>query len=179
MANIDLSSPGTDEAALRQALQATLGNWRVLGASAVAVPHTGTLTETALATIVVPAGAMGPNGILRVTTISTVNTNANNKTLRIRFGGSSAATGTQFMSVANTTGISHMNQRLIHNRNSQSVQIGAASGVTNGFAASTAAAIAGAIDTSVAVNLMITGILADVADTITLESHLVELFYKA
>jgi hypothetical protein len=51
-----------------EAMCATLGTWRVLAASAAPASHTGDTLETALATIPVPAGAMGPNGQLRVTT---------------------------------------------------------------------------------------------------------------
>ena len=46
-----------------QAMCATLVAWRVLAASAVAASHTGNTTGTALATIALPAGAMGPNGV--------------------------------------------------------------------------------------------------------------------
>src|SRR5690606_26625291 len=42
-----------------QEMCATLGTWRVLAASAVAATHTGTTAETALATVAIPAGAMG------------------------------------------------------------------------------------------------------------------------
>ena len=52
---------------------------RVLGMSNVAIPLTGTVALTALVTIPVPAGVMGLNGVLRVTTTWTCTNNANAK----------------------------------------------------------------------------------------------------
>lgn len=69
-----------------QAQCATLGTWRVLAQSAVASSITGTLTKTALATVYVPAGAIGPNGRLRVSTQWTTTANTNSKTLTFELG---------------------------------------------------------------------------------------------
>ena len=69
-----------------QAQCATLGTWRVLAQSAVASSITGTLTKTALATVHVPAGAIGPNGRLRVSTQWTTTANTNSKTLTFELG---------------------------------------------------------------------------------------------
>lgn len=70
---------------------ATLGAWRVIAASAVAVSHTGDTIETVLANIAIPAGAMGANGALHITAVFSYTNSANAKTLRIRLGGISGA----------------------------------------------------------------------------------------
>ena len=57
-----MSGRDTAEAALGLASRAV----RTLAQSAVAASLTGTTTETALATIVIPAGSMGPNGQVEV-----------------------------------------------------------------------------------------------------------------
>jgi hypothetical protein len=59
----------------------------ILGASAVAVSGAADTNENILATITIPAGAMGLNGILRVYADYTVTNNANAKTLRVRLSG--------------------------------------------------------------------------------------------
>ncbi len=158
----------------------TYERWQIIGASGVSsATLTGTTTETALATVVVPGGAMGANGLLRITTLSSCSSSANNKTIRARIGGTSPTTGASVLSVANTTGIAHMNQKVVWNRNSQSSQVGMTAAVTNAFASNTGAVPTYSIDTSVDFNLMITGTLADIADSMALESYLVELCYQA
>jgi hypothetical protein len=156
-----------------QAMCATLGTWRVLAASAVAASHTGDTLEAALATIAIPAGAMGPNGQLRVTTQWTYTNSANAKTLRVRFGGTS---GTPYLAQSSTTTASAVFQNRIANRGAANSQIGNSN---TSFGATTGAVVTSAVDTSAAVNLVITGVLANAGDTVTLESYLVELSYGA
>lgn len=155
---------------------AALSGWKVLAKSAVAVTHTGNTTETALATITIPAGAMGPNGALRVTALTTNNNNANAKTTRFRWD---TISGTDFLGYATTTNVTHQPQRTIWNRNSAASQISVPSGITNPFAAISIAPTTAAINTAVATTFVITGQLANAGDTVTLESYLVELSYGA
>jgi hypothetical protein len=149
-----------------------LNTWTVLAASAVAASHTGSTAETALATIAIAAGAMGPNGALRVTSLWSNNSNGNNKTFRHKFG------GTSFHGWVATTLIGSQMQFTLYNRNSQSSQIGH---TANGgsFAASATALVTGAINTASAQNLQLLGQLANAGDTVTLEAYLVELLYGA
>lgn len=140
----------------------------VLAASGVAVSHTGTITKTALVTIVVPGGLMGPQGRLRVTALWTNNNNANNKTVFIEFG----ATG--FLGSTNTTTIAQNQQITIANRNSLSSQVGFG-GLFGGFGASGAAVTTSAINTAIDQNLVFSVQLANAADTAALEHYLVEL----
>lgn len=143
---------------------------QVLGQSAVAVSHTGNTTETTLATITIPAGAMGANGQVEIQTIFTYTNNANTKTIRHRFG------GTQYAgSAATTTGYTPLHSR-IANRGATNSQYGNGN---SGFVAATGAGVTSAVDTTAAVDITLTAQLGNAADTITLESYHVVLWPKA
>lgn len=149
------------------AMCATLGVWRVLAASAVAVPHTGNTSETTLASVTIPAGAMGANGRVRITTIWSATNSANTKTMRHKFG------GVNYLAQNMTTQQGWRHQSDIANRNAVNAQVGNGNNV---FGSLSAAANASAVDTSSAVNVVISGQLANGADTITLESYVIELY---
>lgn len=153
------------------------GVWRVVGASAVAATHTGNTDETALATVTLPGGAMGPNGALRITSTWAYSNNANVKTLRYRLGG---LAGTAFLAHAPTTTDIANFQRVIQNRNSQASQFSFHATGAGSFTAlgSGSAVVTGAIDTSLPQDLVISGQLASAGDSITLHAWLVELLYK-
>jgi hypothetical protein len=150
--------------------------WHVLDASAEAVSHTGDTSETALATIQVPASLMGANGILRVTTLWSITNSANNKTLRARLGGIS---GTQYLAVTLTTQATYRDQRQIANRNSLASQVGMSNTVLGGFGSSATALSTSSLDTAANQDLVITGQLAAAGETITLEAYLVEVLPRA
>lgn len=145
---------------------------KILAASAVAVSHTGNTNETVLATINIPAGAMGTNGIIRITYDWTIPSSANNKTLRARLGGigGTAVTGTAFTTVANA-----FHRTTIANRNSASSQWSSTDRSRGTDGVSTYEIATATIDTSAAQTLVLTGQLASAAETITLESYLAEL----
>jgi hypothetical protein len=149
---------------------ATLGVWRVLAASAVAASHTGATSETTLATVTIPANAMGPNGRVRITTVWSATNSANNKTLRHKFG------GVNYFAQNMTTQQGWRHQNEIINRNATNAQVG---NTSNAFGSLSGAPIASAVDTSAAVTVLITGQLANVADTLTLESYCVEILRRA
>lgn len=140
--------------------------------SAVAVPLTGSTSETTLATIIIPGGSMGPNGRCIVTALLTGTNNANAKTLKVKLAGnfylnySAASVATTRVRVE------------IANRNSQSSQVGGAVSIA-GLGGSSGGALNTAVDTSANVTILITGQLASGADTITLESYSVEVVYGA
>lgn len=146
---------------------------RVLAQGNVASSHTGNTTETTLAQVTIPAGSMGANGRLRITTIWSMTNSANNKTMRVRFN--HATTGAAFMNQAQTTQATNRFQCEIINRNSQSSQLGGHAGGTGGWGVTTTAAITSTVDTSVDTTLYITAQLALGSETLTLESYLVEL----
>lgn len=126
-----------------------------------------TLVETALATVTIPAGAMGLNGGLMIVSAWTFTNSANVKTLRVRLGGIG---GTAFLSTGPTTNVTFMDIRHIRNRGSMSSQIGSLSGSAPiGLTSNTF--ITGAIDMSVAQDLVFTGQLALNSETLTLERY--------
>lgn len=141
----------------------------VLAKSAVAVSHTGNTSLTTLATISVPGGAMGPNGFLRVTCLWSWTNNANNKTCWAKFG------GTNFYGRTETTGGFQRNQFTVQNRNSESSQLGPASGLSGGFGVITGSPVTAAIDTTASQNILLQVQLGNAADTATLEGYIVEI----
>ena len=119
------------------------------------VSLTGTTTETTLLTIPIKGGLMGLGTRLQEIAFFAMTNNANVKTFRAKIGGSTIATGTS--SSLATTGFNFW----LLNRNSQSSQY-------NNNATSFA------IDTSVDFDLVITGQLANAADTLTLSALTLE-----
>lgn len=142
---------------------------RVLGCSGAALSLTGTVNETTLATITVPARAMGANGILRITTLWTYTNSANNKTLRVDFG------GTDFLSNIATTTLSTQTLTMIRNRAATNSQVGFTNATFSAIGTTTGALTTASIDTTAEQSLTITGQLASSGENITLESYLVEL----
>lgn len=154
---------------------AVQGTWRVLAASAVAQALTGTTAETTLATITIPANAMGPNGMVRVTTLWTSTGNNGTKDPRVRFGGVSGAAYSPQQHTASASTISQMAQTRIANRNATNSQVGHVSGAGVGGWGQSSAVTTSAIDTTAAQDIVISGQLANAADSLTLQSYLVEL----
>lgn len=146
--------------------------WRVLASSGVAASHTGDTLDTTLATVAVPAGAMGPNGALRITALWSWTNSANTKRLRFYLGGAAVS------AVNVTTNGALALQRLLQNRNSPASQVAFQTGVTNSFAVGSVASTL-SVNTSLAQDLTFTGGLVDSGETITLESYLVEMSYGA
>lgn len=147
-------------------------NIRILGASATAVATPADTSENILATITVPAGAMGLNGIIRILAVWTCTNNANVKTVRARFsgiGGTIFATG----SMASAVSLRQFTQ--FANRGVSNSQVGGSSAHNVQFTNTTNAAITAAVDTSAATTIVLTAEKATAGDTLTLESYSVEL----
>lgn len=147
---------------------------RILATSAVAASVTGTTSETILATINIPANALGSHGILAISDTWTHTNSANNKNLRARLGGIS---GTVVMNITNTTTLNYTDERRVQNRgatNSQTVST-SNGGVSGGYGAGTAALATPVTDTTLAFDLVLTGQLANSGETITLERYEVML----
>ncbi len=114
---------------------------------------------------------MGLNGQLRVTTLWTVNNNANAKTGRIRMGG---IAGTQAMALNMASTVTYQLMTIIRNRaaiNSQVFQVVTAS---SSFTNSGGAVGTSAVDFSAAQDLVISIQLANAGDSMTLEAYTVE-----
>lgn len=150
----------------------SVGAYYVLARSAVAVSCPADTTEDTLATIAVPANAMGANGLVRLTTHWSMTSSANNKTGRVRLGGTS---GTAHQSAVWTTTAAARLKGEVANRGAVNSQVGGQESLTTA-AGVTAVVTTSAIDTSVATSLVITGQKASSGETLTLESYLVELF---
>jgi len=143
------------------------GSARILGASAVAVNAPADTNENILATITIPAGAMGLNGIIRFVSDISCTNNVNAKTMRLRFSGiggtvldttnmASVGARTQSIMIFNR-GVAN-SQRVIYYTNNQTIY-----------------PTSSAVDTSVATTLVLTMVKATAGDTVTLESYLAEL----
>lgn len=141
--------------------------WEIIAHSAVAASHTGSTTETTLATITVPANAMGANGKLRITTMWSF-TGTNTKTSRVRWAGAN------LQGITATTQLNARYLTEIENRNATNSQV-AAQGNFSGIGAGGGAALTFATDTTADVTILIQGTLATAAESVTLESYTVEL----
>jgi hypothetical protein len=149
-------------------------SWHIIDASAVSVSAGANTSENTLATITIPGGSLGANGMLRITTMWSYTNNANAKTPRIRFGGTS---GTQYLSFAATTSASTQTQQIIRNVNATNSQKGWISGSPICFTSSASSPVTSAVDTTASQDIVITGQKAVSGDTLTLESYLVEALY--
>ncbi len=132
------------------------------------VSLTGSTSVVTLATITIPAGLMGANGKLKIYPLWATTNNANVKTLRAVFGGSTCTTMIS-QSVPNNSGLV-----IIRNTNSESAQK-CSSGLVAGIGSSFGSIASITIDTTAATTLVISGQLAVGTDTLTLEDLFVEL----
>jgi hypothetical protein len=143
------------------------------GASAAV---TGTTAETVLATVSIPAGAIGLNGAVRVFAYWSNNNSGNNKTSRVRFGAASAGTGgTLFTAIVQSTNTNYKTHTSVVNRNSLSAQVGDTGNGAGGWSPAAVSWATATIATANASEVAITGQLANSADTLTLEAYTVEL----
>lgn len=141
---------------------------RVLAQSGVAASVTGTTNETTLATITLPGGAMGINGGVRIHTLWSMTNNANNKTQKVKFGGTSIL----FYTLTSVAG--NQTLTIYRNRGAANSQVGLANSST-GIGNTSSAPTTSSIDTSADVTILITGQLATGTDTLTLEAYSVEV----
>jgi hypothetical protein len=149
----------------------------VIAQSGAAVSVGAVTTEAVLATITVPAGAVGPNGYVDVVLHATVNNNANNKTVFVRVGG---VAGTQYgaMGIPNMAGL--VRYISIFNNNSASSQKSSSpSGQTVGFGSFSSTGVTSSVNTAAAWDLVISGQKAVAGDTLTLEGYTVRVCYGA
>lgn len=145
----------------------------VLARSAVQVVAPNDVAENILASITVPGGSLGLNGILRFHARFVTTNTGNNKLLRWRFGG---VGGIQYAGVTATTTIYPQMRGELQNRNSQAAQEGGYMGTLGATTfGSSGATNVGALDTSVDQQLVITCQKAVGADPASLEGYFVEL----
>lgn len=148
---------------------------RIIANSAVQSSHTGNTSETTLATVTVPAGAMGPNGVVYIWVLYSWTNNGNNKTPRVRWNGTG---GTIVHGFTATTSNGEQALIIIRNRNSASSQITQTAGYA-GIGTMTAAHVTDTVNTTSAVDIVMRGILGNSADSIAIEAYTVEVQYGA
>lgn len=144
----------------------------LLAKSGVSASVTGTTSETALATITIPANAIGPNGQIKINCYWTETNNADTKTLRVRLsgiGGTAIFSNGSITTVGNVWSYSILTAA--NATNSQSTFSEAARG-TDGLVTTTF--VSSAIDMTQSQTLVITGQLGVGTDTITLNGYTVE-----
>jgi len=150
-----------------------LGMSYVLARSFAPASVTGTLAETDLATIDIPAGLMGPNGVLRIVCFWSFTNSANTKTVRNRFG-ASPLSSLQVTAIGSSRTTSYA-----FNRNAENSQLGstATQGISDGSSAGAWTNLA--VDTTVAQTIRITAQLANAGESVTLEGYMVEVMPSA
>jgi hypothetical protein len=129
---------------------------------------TGSTTETTLVNVTVPAGSLGNNGQIVVTSNWACNNSAGAKAGVVYLGGTAVGTASSYTT---STGGSSMNS--IRNRGVLNVQT---SQLVGGAAAS--ASVYTAIDTSIDKAITITGDTATATDHIVLEGFTVMMWPK-
>ncbi len=127
-----------------------------------------TASALTLATVAVPAAAMGANGSLRVLPRVTVLNNANTKTFNMQLGGSALA---NFPIVSN---VSTFPILMVTNRGTQASQIGSPNGSDRNFG-NPSSFYYTSVDTTAAQSLILTGNLATATDYLILEGYTVEV----
>lgn len=132
------------------------------------VSLTGSTSVVTLATITIPAGLMGANGKLKIYPLWSTTNNANVKTLRATFSGSTCTTMAS-QSVPNNSGLV-----IIRNTNNEATQK-CSSGLVAGIGSSSGSIASTTIDTTAATTLVISGQLAVGTDTMTLEDLFIEV----
>jgi hypothetical protein len=150
---------------------AFIGSGDQTGAPGTAL--TGTTSLTTLATLTQLANTMGPTGQIDIEGFISCIGTAGTKTVSVSFGGTTyfsfpilaASTGQQFhIRIANKTASS---------------QIAFNSSVGSGYGATTSATVTSTVNTASNVTILITGQLANSADTMTLESYRINTTYGA
>jgi len=148
--------------------------FKVLGAGGGTFSNTGNTDETIVKTVTMPANSMGPNGVLKISSIWSNNNSVGTKTHRIRLGGIS---GTILFTVGSTSNISYNDpERTIANAGATNSQVGRNSG-TAGAGGSASAVLTAAVDTTAAVDIVFTVQLSDGADNGALRAYSVEVCY--
>lgn len=146
----------------------------VLARSAeVATAPSNNTNENALATITVPANAMGANGFVRVYAVFSFTGSTNQKSLRVRFGG---ASGTVMFQTDQTTAANtiYTIETIIQNRNATNSQV---SRGNSQYGAGVVNAATASVDTTADTSIVLSGQKATGSETLALQQYVVELHY--
>lgn len=125
-------------------------------------------SENVLWSYVIPGGTLGPSGTLRITSIWSCTSNANNKTVYTKFGGSLLGSNNF------TTAQSYKEERSVSNRNNQAAQL-AFIGASGGYGITSSAVSNLSIDTTLDQTISLSATKANGPDVLALESVIVEV----
>jgi hypothetical protein len=143
-------------------------------AQGVGTSHTGDTNETTLATITVPANAMGANGQVVVRALFSKSGTAGTGTYKVKFGGTN-----YHNSNLGATTLDYEVSVRIANVNATNSQVGVATNAAGGIGSSTAAKVTSAIDTTADVTILLTGTLGAGGDTVAVDTYQVILYPRA
>lgn len=146
----------------------------IISKSGVAVPLTGTTSETALVTIPIPANTVGANGNISVTTFWEMPSSSNQKSMRVRLGAAALA-GSIVHSSSGTTIASARIETMVMALNATNSQKSISINPRGtDYLTTQAAALATSIDMTASQNIVITGQLASGSETLTLIGYMVQ-----
>lgn len=148
--------------------------FRTIAASAIAASHTGDTLEAMLATVTIPAGMIGPNGVVQVWSLWSANSSAGSKTSRVRFGGASGTIYSQPTAMTTQTSLRLLTE--FQNRNNAASQLGTGANVP-GLGMGTAP-VTSTVNTAAAADIVLSGQLTVASDTITLEAYRVMMAHR-
>lgn len=155
--------------------QKTIGSTSIVCAGGAPQTNTGTTSEFFYTTsCVIPANAMGANGYVEVYALFTFTNNANAKSPRIRFGGTS---GTAYLANSATSTATGVAYKLIQNRGAANSQVGANSSFVT-FGTSSGASVTSSVDTTADTTVKISTQLASASDSAVLEQYWVRVTYQ-
>lgn len=141
--------------------------------STVPATHTGGTSQTPLVSVTIPGLALGRNGSLELDVAGKASGTAGTKTLRALFG------SLQFgiLTVPNT-GLAWRFNALLWNEGAHNAQATVSTLSVGGFGQSANPPGAGAVNSAIAQNLVISGQLADAADSVTAQRVCVTIRHR-
>lgn len=158
----------TEVNALLATKSALTGSVHKVVVSNVQLNNTGNTNENTVLTATIPANSIGVNGSFHITMlISTLNNNANAKTVRVKFNGNTVCSG------VTVSTLSYQTYSIIRNRNSASSQVAMyfASAASGGFATGTGTAPSTfTINTAADITVTVTIQNGTGTDTVSLEA---------
>lgn len=145
----------------------------ILGHSGTAVSAAADTAENFLATITVPAGLMGVNGVLRIVSNWSVTNSGNNKIIRIRYSGNSGSIISNF--TATTQPLLRV-EAMVFNT---AAGVQTTAGITWASAGnSVVASTTPGVDTTATSTIVLSGTKASAGETLTLSNYIVELLRR-
>jgi len=157
----------------------TQGPAGILAASAQGTCCGGATTETNIATILIPAGALGTSGFVDLKCLWNFTNSANNKSLVVRFNTTAGAvSGGSSLSAIVQTASSVASTQVVLRNTATNAQVAYGAAASTPFGTGTSSNITPALDTTANTYINLNGITATGSETITL-THCSALIAKA